>query len=85
MSNEGEYVVAEELGREAISVLPNEACIIFNFAILLAKMQKYADAEYYFSRTIKLKPGIPIHHINFGKFIFDNKYATVLVCVCKLN
>lgn len=63
----GEYVKAEQVGKTALSILPNEPALHFSLANALGKTGKLEESEWHFTQAINLNFNNALYHSNFGK------------------
>lgn len=69
----GQYAVALEELREALSTLPNHAPAHNILGLVHAELREDAAAEQHFRRALELAPGYSEGHNNFGMYLCQRK------------
>lgn len=62
----GRRELAEDVGREALTHLPNEAGLHFNLANTLGKLKQFSQAERHFLKATQLDTQNAKYHANLG-------------------
>ncbi|ESO96049.1 hypothetical protein LOTGIDRAFT_116230, partial [Lottia gigantea] len=66
LDNIGELKLAENVGKEALKVLPREHQVLFNLANIYGKLEKYTESEQFFLLALKEDQNNAKYHLNIG-------------------
>lgn len=79
----GRRELAEDVGREALTHLPNEAGLHFNLANTLGKLKQFSQAERHFLKATQLDTQNAKYHANLGALnIFLILIQMLLINLC---
>ena len=69
----GNLAAASQAYRKAIELKPNDAELLGNIGMILAKTKHYAESIEYFSQSIAIQPNLAAIHLLMGESLIQQK------------